>query len=171
MSGFAAARRVAPRRCRCAPSTAPTGAPGIVQSDDDWQYAAGRDHQRPQPWPTTNGRRCKSWISYSDADGNAATQYQFWDGGTGANSGYFWTPTMPTIRQTRLSPSRPPTSATSGFAAGGRRLRDHVGPRLRRHRLERLGCLYPAHRLTRRNTALTKAVQFATKYHDNGRLP
>ena len=33
-----------------------------------------------------------SWISYSDADGNAATQYQFWDGGTGATSGYFWTP-------------------------------------------------------------------------------
>ena len=33
-----------------------------------------------------------SWISYSDADANAATQYQFWDGGTGATSGYFWTP-------------------------------------------------------------------------------
>src|SRR4029079_18008337 len=33
-----------------------------------------------------------SWLSYSDADSNAATQYQFFDGGTGANSGYFWTP-------------------------------------------------------------------------------
>ena len=36
--------------------------------------------------------RVDSWISYSDANGNPATQYQFWDGGTGANSGYFWTP-------------------------------------------------------------------------------
>ena len=36
--------------------------------------------------------RVASWISYSDADGNAATQYQFWDSGTGATSGYFWTP-------------------------------------------------------------------------------
>jgi hypothetical protein len=34
----------------------------------------------------------KDWISHSDAEGNAATQYQFWDSGTDANSGYFWTP-------------------------------------------------------------------------------
>jgi len=33
----------------------------------------------------------KNWLSYSDADGNAAVKYQFWDAGTGANSGYFWT--------------------------------------------------------------------------------
>src|SRR5207244_2559315 len=33
-----------------------------------------------------------TWLSYSDADGNAATKYQFWDSGTGANSGYLWTP-------------------------------------------------------------------------------
>jgi hypothetical protein len=33
-----------------------------------------------------------SWVSYSDADGNPATQYQFWDGGNASNSGYFWTP-------------------------------------------------------------------------------
>jgi hypothetical protein len=33
----------------------------------------------------------KNWLSYSDADGNPATKYQFWDSGTGANSGYFWT--------------------------------------------------------------------------------
>ena len=32
-------------------------------------------------------------LTYSDADGHPATQYQFWDGGTAANSGYFWTPT------------------------------------------------------------------------------
>ena len=33
-----------------------------------------------------------NWISYSDADGNAATQYQFWDSGTASSSGYFLTP-------------------------------------------------------------------------------
>jgi hypothetical protein len=33
-----------------------------------------------------------SWISYSDIEGNTATQYQFRDSGAGANSGYFWTP-------------------------------------------------------------------------------
>ena len=32
------------------------------------------------------------WINYSDAANNPATQYEFWDGGTGADSGYFWTP-------------------------------------------------------------------------------
>lgn len=31
-------------------------------------------------------------VTYSDADGNAATRYQFWDSGTAATSGYFWTP-------------------------------------------------------------------------------
>ncbi|MBR1270570.1 hypothetical protein JQ629_24145 [Bradyrhizobium sp. AUGA SZCCT0222] len=31
-------------------------------------------------------------LSYSDADGHTATAYQFWDGGSGASSGYFWTP-------------------------------------------------------------------------------
>ncbi len=33
-----------------------------------------------------------SWISYSDANGNPATQYEFWDSGAASNSGYFWTP-------------------------------------------------------------------------------
>jgi hypothetical protein len=33
-----------------------------------------------------------SWISYSDAENNPATQYQFWDSGTATDSGYFWTP-------------------------------------------------------------------------------
>ena len=41
----------------------------------------------PTPQP-----RVASWVSDSDADGNPATQYQFWDGGTASNSGYFWTP-------------------------------------------------------------------------------
>jgi hypothetical protein len=36
--------------------------------------------------------RVDSWLGYSDADGHPATQYQFWDGGSAANSGYFWTP-------------------------------------------------------------------------------
>lgn len=31
------------------------------------------------------------WVSFLDDDGNAATQYQFWDGGASADSGYFLT--------------------------------------------------------------------------------
>src|SRR5438132_306062 len=34
-----------------------------------------------------------TWLSYSDADGDPAVKYQFWDSGTGADSAYFWTPT------------------------------------------------------------------------------
>jgi hypothetical protein len=43
--------------------------------------------------PVNHWQQISSWISYSDANGDAATQYQFWDGGTAATSGYFWTPT------------------------------------------------------------------------------
>ena len=50
--------------------------------------ATSADHSlRTNEWSTV-----ESWVGYSDADGNAATQYQFWDGGTATNSGYFWTP-------------------------------------------------------------------------------
>ncbi|WP_249142732.1 hypothetical protein [Bradyrhizobium sp. AUGA SZCCT0160] len=38
-------------------------------------------------------QRLQPWISYSDADGNPAVSYQFFDSGTSATSGYFWTPT------------------------------------------------------------------------------
>ena len=34
----------------------------------------------------------KDWISYSDADGDAATQYQFWDDSGAAGSPILWTP-------------------------------------------------------------------------------
>ncbi len=44
---------------------------------------------------TNEWSRVNSWISYADPDGNAATTYQFWDGGPGASSGYFWTPSNP----------------------------------------------------------------------------
>ena len=37
----------------------------------------------------------KNWLSYSDADNNAATKYQFYDAGMGASSGYFYTPDNP----------------------------------------------------------------------------
>jgi len=33
-----------------------------------------------------------NWTGATDADGDAITKYQFWDGGGAANSGYFWTP-------------------------------------------------------------------------------
>lgn len=36
--------------------------------------------------------RVESWVTYSDADTQAATQYEFWDDGTAASSSYFWTP-------------------------------------------------------------------------------
>jgi hypothetical protein len=41
---------------------------------------------QPNQWGQVN-----AWISYSDADGNPAVQYEFWDGGVAGNSGYFWT--------------------------------------------------------------------------------
>ena len=34
----------------------------------------------------------RNWVAASDADGDAVTQYQFYDSGTAAGSGYFWTP-------------------------------------------------------------------------------
>ncbi|WP_061847631.1 hypothetical protein [Bradyrhizobium sp. DOA1] len=34
--------------------------------------------------------RVSNWLSYSDGDGEAATRYQFWDGGTATTSGYIW---------------------------------------------------------------------------------
>jgi hypothetical protein len=45
-----------------------------------------------QSLPTNQWSQIQGWISYSDANGNAATQYQFWDDGTSSTSGYFWTP-------------------------------------------------------------------------------
>ena len=41
---------------------------------------------------TNEWSQVTNWISYSDAENNAATQYQFRDTGTDASSGYFWTP-------------------------------------------------------------------------------
>jgi len=41
---------------------------------------------------TNQWSQVSSWINYSDANGNAPTQYQFWDSGTSASSGHFWTP-------------------------------------------------------------------------------
>ena len=89
---------------------------------DAFSFTTTATRRRSRPSMTTvctptNGRRSQSWISYSDADGNAATQYQFWDGGVGANSGYFWTPSNAHHPAIRPSRSRPPTSPTFGFAA------------------------------------------------------
>jgi hypothetical protein len=36
--------------------------------------------------------RVQPWLSVTDADGDAITQYQFYDAGGAASSGYFWTP-------------------------------------------------------------------------------
>lgn len=40
---------------------------------------------------TNQWTQVRTWLTYSDTDGDAATLYQFWDEGTAANSGYFWT--------------------------------------------------------------------------------
>ena len=40
------------------------------------------------------------WFSYSDADGNPATQYQLWDSGSGATSASH-TPRCPTGARSR----------------------------------------------------------------------
>jgi hypothetical protein len=46
------------------------------------------DHTlRNNQWAQVN-----SWISYADVNGNPAVRYEFYDGGTAADSGYFWTP-------------------------------------------------------------------------------
>ena len=37
-------------------------------------------------------RTVQGWLSVTDADADAITQYQFWDGGMSATSAYFWTP-------------------------------------------------------------------------------
>src|SRR5262249_34491494 len=42
---------------------------------------------RQNQWAQVN-----TWLGTSDAEGDPITQYQFWDDGTGATSGYFWTP-------------------------------------------------------------------------------
>ena len=44
---------------------------------------------------TNEWSQVNSWLSYSDADNDAATMYQFLDEGAAGNSGYFWTPSNP----------------------------------------------------------------------------
>ena len=58
-------------------TTIPNTAPVVTINDHSLQSTA---------WA-----RVSSWLSYSDAEGNAATKYQFYDGGADASSGYFWT--------------------------------------------------------------------------------
>jgi hypothetical protein len=48
---------------------------------------------------TNEWSRVADWLTYFDDEGipkydkySATTKYQFWDGGAGASSGYFWTP-------------------------------------------------------------------------------
>ena len=89
---------------------------------------------------TNEWSQVNNWLSYAGADSNAVTMYQFRDDGTAANSGYFWTPS-----NAHNPPGTPITVAAADIAnvwvRGGpvRRQRNHVGARLRRHRLERLG--------------------------------
>ncbi len=45
-----------------------------------------------QSLQTNQWSQVNSWVTYSDAENSAATQYEFWDSGTAADSGYFYTP-------------------------------------------------------------------------------
>ena len=88
---------------------------------------------------TNEWSQVANWISYSDADNNAATQYQFWDSGTDVEQRVFLDREQcATGQRIRTSPSQPPTSRAYGYAAAELRLRNHAGARLRRHRLERV---------------------------------
>jgi hypothetical protein len=40
---------------------------------------------------TNQWAKVDGWISKTDADGDSITQYQFYDAGAAASSGYFWT--------------------------------------------------------------------------------
>ena len=106
----------APKPCRCAPSTAPTGAVGFIHVQHAVQHPAGRHHRRSQPahQRMVAGHKLDSYL---DADDNAATQYQFWDSGTASSSGYFWTPDNPHQAAKRSSRSLPPISTMYGCAA------------------------------------------------------
>jgi hypothetical protein len=52
--------------------------------------------------PLGEWAQIKNWISYLDVEGNAATQYQFWDGDAAANSARFWTPSGGTANPSLL---------------------------------------------------------------------
>ena len=58
-------------------------------------HSAGRDGQGTRRLHLNEWHKMQDWFSTTDADGNAITQYQFWDSGTSASSGYFWTPDNP----------------------------------------------------------------------------
>ena len=94
MCGYAAVRLAAPRPCMFGLSMARTGAPGICSPSRRCPTPRRSRPSTTIACTTNQWSQVTSWISYSDADGNAATQYQFWDSGTDASSGYFWTPTM-----------------------------------------------------------------------------
>jgi hypothetical protein len=51
------------------------------------QVSVGNQTLSMNQWAKVDG-----WITATDADGDAFTQYQFYDAGAGAGSGYFWTP-------------------------------------------------------------------------------
>ena len=86
---------------------------------------------------TNEWSQVKNWLSYSDADGNAATQYQFWDEGR-RNSGYFWTPGNAHGSRYRGRVAAPIWQRL-GARRPGNGHRNHVGARLRRHQLGAAG--------------------------------
>src|SRR5262249_5402496 len=71
-------------------TTAANHAPTVAVSDHTLQasqWSPLSDHNVP-----VDGSPVANWISYSDADGDAAVQYQFWSGDASAGAAKFWTP-------------------------------------------------------------------------------
>ena len=82
----------------------------------------------------------QNWLSATDAEGDAITQYQFWDSGTAADSGYFWSPTNAHwAANTVIDVSAADLGQFLGARRCGGRFRNHVGARFRRHRMGQLG--------------------------------
>jgi hypothetical protein len=93
------------------------------------------------------------WFSVSDADGDAITQYRFWDSGTASSSGYFWTPDNPHHAANTAITVDAGNLGNLWFRVPRRtvrRQRDAVGAGVRRQRLERMEAVHPDHRAPHR---------------------
>ena len=84
---------------------------------DARQHRAGRDDRRPY-LHSNEWSQVRTGCLTLTPTAIAATQYEFWDGGTGADSGYFWTPDNAHQPADTAITLQPPTSTMSGFAAG-----------------------------------------------------
>ena len=101
----------------------------------------GNQNLQPDEWVPTAGPSSAP----GDSD-DAITQYQFYDAGAAANSGYFWTADVGQRAANTYITIDADDLATTWLRGGaGHRRRDDVGARLQRRRLERLGPVHADH--------------------------